>query len=379
MTRILVVDDEPDLETLIKQRFRKKVKEGDYVFYFAENGQKALDLLETNSEIDLVLTDINMPVMDGLTLLSKLNERQHFLKTIIVSAYGDMENIRTAMNLGAFDFVTKPIDFQDMEVTMAKTIKHILQLRESAETLRENDTLKIYLNEIKAQKKLKDKFFAIISHDLRGPVSAFQGLSDILSMYIKMGKYDDVAETLEEVKQSTTQMSRLLDNLLNWASQELSAIPYNPESIEVKKMFSELIEMFNASFKAKSITVKNEVQERLTLHSDFNTTVTIFRNLLHNAIKFTPEHGMISVGGTTSDGMIQLSIADSGVGIPQEKLETLFVLSEKPSTYGTQGEKGVGLGLQLVNEFVKLNKGTISVTSTEGNGSTFTINLPAQS
>jgi YesN/AraC family two-component response regulator len=139
MTRILVVDDEPDLETLIKQRFRKKVKEGDYVFYFAENGQKALDLLETNSEIDLVLTDINMPVMDGLTLLSKLNERQHFLKTIIVSAYGDMENIRTAMNLGAFDFVTKPIDFQDMEVTMAKTIKHILQLRESAEDILERN------------------------------------------------------------------------------------------------------------------------------------------------------------------------------------------------------------------------------------------------
>lgn len=379
MTRILVVDDEPDLETLIRQKFRKKIKESHYDFLFAENGQKALDVLQGNEDVDLVLTDINMPEMDGLTLLSKLNERNYFLKTVIVSAYGDMENIRTAMNLGAFDFITKPIDFQDMEITMAKTIKHILEMKESAETLRENDTLKVYLNEIQAQKKLKDKFFAIISHDLRGPVAAFQGVADILSMYIEEGNFEEVRTTLDEVKQSTTQLSRLLDNLLNWASHQLSTVPYHPTSIDVSAMFEELKEMFHASCLSKQIIVHVEVPSAVKVHGDFNSTVTIFRNLIHNALKFTPERGKISLVAGKEGDQVLLKVSDTGVGIPSEKLDQLFVLSSKSSTYGTSGEKGVGLGLQLVNEFVKLNKGTLEVASQEGKGTTFTIALPTAS
>jgi signal transduction histidine kinase len=376
MTRILVVDDEPDLETLIKQKFRKKIKESEYDFLFAENGRKALDLLEEHDEVDLVLTDINMPEMDGLTLLSRLNERKYFLKTVIVSAYGDMENIRTAMNLGAFDFITKPIDFQDMEITMVKTIKHILQLRESAETLRENDTLKIYLNEIQAQKKLKDKFFAIVSHDLRGPVTAFQGVADILEMYIQNEDYQEAGATLEEIKHSTTQLSRLLDNLLNWASVELSAIPYNPQEIDVEKMFDELIDMFHASCLSKKITITKQVESGLTCQADFNSTVTIFRNLINNALKFTKEEGDIKIDAKKNGQKVVISVADTGIGIPSDKLATLFEASAK-STYGTSGEKGVGLGLRLVKEFVKLNKGELTVDSTEGKGTTFTVELPA--
>jgi len=147
MVKILVVDDEADLEALIKQKFRKKIREGEYEFVFAINGKQALETLDVHPDTMLVLSDINMPEMDGLTLISNLNERHKLLKSIIISAYGDMENIRTAMNRGAFDFLTKPVNFADLEVTMEKTIRHVQQIRDTIRAIKENNILKMYVDE----------------------------------------------------------------------------------------------------------------------------------------------------------------------------------------------------------------------------------------
>src|SRR6476659_8879420 len=124
-TRILVVDDEPDLEALVLQKFRHQIRDKTVSFTFAHDGVEALAALKANGDIDLVVTDINMPRMDGLSLLQKLQENEDNIMTVIVSAYGDMTNIRTAMNRGAFDFVTKPIDFADLETTIAKTLRNL--------------------------------------------------------------------------------------------------------------------------------------------------------------------------------------------------------------------------------------------------------------
>jgi len=132
-TRILVVDDEPDVETLVTQKFRRQVRKGELDFLFARDGQHALEVLSDHADIDMVLSDINMPRMDGLTLLDRVKELHQDLMTVIVSAYGDMGNIRIAMNRGAFDFVTKPIEFADLEATIAKTLEHLRWLRELKE------------------------------------------------------------------------------------------------------------------------------------------------------------------------------------------------------------------------------------------------------
>ncbi|MCS5491294.1 adenylate/guanylate cyclase domain-containing protein [Algoriphagus limi] len=147
MVKILVVDDEADLEILIKQKFRKRIKGGELEFLFALNGRIALEVIEENPDVDLILSDINMPEMDGLTLLSKVKEKNSLLKTVIISAYGDMENIRTAMNLGAFDFITKPVDFRDLEITLDKTIQYRNQIKSTLKALRENNILKMYVDE----------------------------------------------------------------------------------------------------------------------------------------------------------------------------------------------------------------------------------------
>jgi len=129
--KILVVDDELDIEPLIRQKFRKKIRRKELQFSFACNGLDALEKLQVNSDIDMVLTDINMPKMDGLALLMKLAADYPGIKTVILSAYGDMNNIRAAMNLGAFDFLTKPIDFQDLEITTYKTLNHVQQIKQA--------------------------------------------------------------------------------------------------------------------------------------------------------------------------------------------------------------------------------------------------------
>ncbi|MBC7904067.1 MAG: response regulator [Gemmatimonadaceae bacterium] len=147
MAKILVADDEADLETLIRQKFRQKIREQKYEFVFAMNGNQALEKIIEHPDIDIVLSDINMPEMDGLTLLSRLSESSPIIKTVMVSAYGDMDNIRVAMNRGAFDFVTKPVNFNDLELTMEKTLKHVAQIRETLKAIKENNILKMYVDE----------------------------------------------------------------------------------------------------------------------------------------------------------------------------------------------------------------------------------------
>lgn len=147
MAKILVADDEADLEVLIKQKFRQKIREHKYEFIFAINGRDALEKIQQHPDVDMLLCDINMPEMDGLTLLSRLNISNPLIKSVIVSAYGDMDNIRTAMNRGAFDFITKPINFEDLTATMEKTLQQVAQIRETLRAIQENNILRMYVDE----------------------------------------------------------------------------------------------------------------------------------------------------------------------------------------------------------------------------------------
>ena len=143
--KILVVDDEPDLEPLMLQRMRRQIRAGRYQFVFAQNGVEALQKLNEDDTIDMVLSDINMPQMDGLTLLDQIPKVDPNIRSVIISAYGDMKNIRTAMNRGAFDFVTKPVDFEDLQVTIDRTLRHMAEWRDA---LQSRDKLVALQNEL---------------------------------------------------------------------------------------------------------------------------------------------------------------------------------------------------------------------------------------
>lgn len=150
--KILVVDDEPDLEPLILQRMRRNIRSGRYSFVFAGNGIEALERLTTEPDIDMVVSDINMPQMDGLTLLEQIPKVDPNVRSVIISAYGDMRNIRTAMNRGAFDFVTKPLDFEDLQITIDRTLQHMSEWKEA---LQSRDKLVALQNELDVASKMQ--------------------------------------------------------------------------------------------------------------------------------------------------------------------------------------------------------------------------------
>jgi adenylate cyclase len=189
--RILVVDDEPDLEDLIQQKFRRQIHGGAVSFLFARDGVEALAVLEANRDVDMVVTDINMPRMDGLSLLQKLQDNEEKLSTIIVSAYGDMANIRTAMNRGAFDFLTKPIDFSDLDTTIAKTLRHVEALRDArrrqAEAERAHASLSRYFSPNLAERLASDG----AAVDLRGQ------RREIATLFTDIANFTALVETLE--------------------------------------------------------------------------------------------------------------------------------------------------------------------------------------
>lgn len=240
------------------------------------------------------------------------------------------------------------------------------------------------VNKILAQQKIeledlnetKDKFFSIISHDIRGPVASFQGIGHLIKFFVKSKETDQLLEVADHIDQSVDQLSKLLDNLLAWAMQQQGNFPNVPENLDLNEIANDLVKTLGNMAESKKITLTSTISESIHMWADKNSAMTILRNLVNNSLKFTPEGGSVTINAKQIDGMAEISVADTGVGIPKEKLDKLFKLQDKKSTYGTSGEKGLGLGLQLVYEFMEMNKGSIEVESEEGKGTTFIIKLP---
>lgn len=241
-----------------------------------------------------------------------------------------------------------------------------------------NKKLQEHRNSLLVLNETKDKFFSIISHDLRGPVNTLSGLISVSKIYIQEGKVDHVSGMVERMENSMGGLVKLLDNLLNWALQQRGHFPYIPENMGAMQLLKEAVDTFEDMAVTKNVSISLEPSKEFKLSVDRNTASTIIRNLINNAVKFTPVGGEIKVHAASNpdSGFGIIKISDTGVGIPQNKLDTLFSLNEKISTDGTVGEKGLGLGLQLVVEFVALNKGKIDVVSEVGKGTTFTVSLP---
>ncbi|MBV6645792.1 MAG: tetratricopeptide repeat-containing sensor histidine kinase [Cyclobacteriaceae bacterium] len=230
--------------------------------------------------------------------------------------------------------------------------------------------------ELESLNQTKDRFFSIISHDLRGPISAFHGISRMIKFLVTTKKTDDLLSLAEDIDQSVDRLSDLLDNLLTWAMQQQGHFPNVPEKVNLNELSEELVKTLANMAEGKSIMLQSQMDGDIDLWVDRNTTMTIIRNLVNNALKFTPEGGTVEVMGQVADGKAVVVVKDTGVGMPADKLDNLFKLQDKKSTYGTSGEKGLGLGLQLVYDFVQMNDGDIMVESEEGKGTAFEITLP---
>ncbi len=243
-----------------------------------------------------------------------------------------------------------------------------------------NTEISVQKDNLEKLNSTKNRFFSIISHDLRGPISILTGYGDQVNSHLEdhyNTKNDpDLAKISNQLQRASDKVLTLLDSLLNWAMKEEGTIPYHPAQLFLNDCIAENNEILGPQAKAKSISLEMNLEQETRAWLDKNTFMTILRNLTGNALKFTPEGGKVSLATKKLGDKIQVSVIDNGIGISQEKIEKLFDINEKKVSTGTKGEKGMGLGLNLVHDFVKLNKGDMMVESEVGVGTTFKMVFP---
>ena len=368
-TRILVVDDEPQIERLVQQRLRKTVREGVLELGFALNGIDALEMLQADSSFDIVLTDINMPKMDGLTLLAKIQESYPQIKTVIVSAYGDMANIRKAMNLGAFDFITKPIDFVDLEKTIFKTIAEIEVLKklEAVEGLeRENQ----HLIEID---RLKSQFFTNISHEFRTPLTIISGMAE--QIYTQPEKW--LNKGVSMIQRNTNYLLTMVNQILELRKIESNKVGLDLQLVDISLLVANLVESHMPYIEMKDLKLEfQRPSEAIWADMDIEKFLTIGRNLLSNAIKYTQTGGLIQLNLSQENSNLILGVIDNGIGIPNDQITEVFNRFFRADSTAANEDLGTGIGLALVKELTTLLGGEIRVESTLGEGTSFLLKLP---
>ena len=222
----------------------------------------------------------------------------------------------------------------------------------------------------------KDRLFAIIGHDLRKPALAFRGIGKKINYLISKQDPERLLSFGDELEKEAASLNSLLDNLLNWAMQQRGTMLYRPKRVLLADVIKEIEQSFGRVATSKGVDLIIDVATDTYVFADRNAVVTIIRNLIDNAIKFTPENGQVTLTEEVRNEEVIIKIADTGIGIPAAEMDTLFKLDGQKSRNGTAGEKGTGLGLSLTNELVNLNKGHISVDSQPAVGTTFKVTLP---
>ncbi len=231
--------------------------------------------------------------------------------------------------------------------------------------------------ELESLNRSKDRIFSVVAHDLRNPVAAVTGFSELLYENFAEFSADTQKEYLLQIVQGTQRIQNLLENLLMWARSQMKAIKYEPEELRMKDLLDECVRQLKANLDHKRVTCQVKVERQCVVFADKAMIQTVFRNLIINAIKFSFPGGRIWISSKVTPKGYTISVTDEGIGIQPEIQEKLFDPNEGISSLGTTGESGSGLGLIICHEFLEKNQGTISLESQPGNGSTFSVNLPA--
>ncbi|MCF7793746.1 MAG: tetratricopeptide repeat-containing sensor histidine kinase [Candidatus Cloacimonetes bacterium] len=280
----------------------------------------------------------------------------------------------------AYEYLKKHI-IEDKKIRNTETEKQITELRskfEMEKKEKENEIYRLKNIELAKANATKDKFFSIISHDLRSPFASLKGYTNLLLKRIDEFSKDDIIKFTEDINKTIQSTNQLLENLLTWSRFNTDEMPFKPESLELHKIVQDISKSLSLNFKLKDLHFENWITKELSVFADQEMLKTILRNLISNAVKFTPEKGKIVINASKVGDYVEITVKDNGVGIDKDKIKRLFSLNNKQTTRGTNYEKGTGLGLILCKEFVEKNGGTINAESVVGKGSIFTMTIPAK-
>jgi signal transduction histidine kinase len=261
---------------------------------------------------------------------------------------------------------------QDGDIEVVGVSRYIEDRKKMEIGIRESEA---ELRKINAE---KDKFFSIIAHDLRSPFNIFLGFTRMMVEDLHSMRLDEIQQIAMTMRNSATNLYRLLENLLDWSRMQQGLIPFNLEILHLLSIAEDSITLITEPAKNKGIEIYCEIPDDLTVYADSNILQTVIRNLLSNAVKFTTRGGSVSLSAKNSgDGTVEISVRDSGIGMDRQTVENLFRLDVQTTRKGTDNEPSSGLGLLLCREFVEKHGGHIQVESEEGKGSNFRFSLPS--
>jgi two-component system, sensor histidine kinase and response regulator len=363
--KILVVDDNlTNIEVI-----GTILNDEKYSVGFATDGKQALENLQKTNDYDLVLLDVEMPVMNGFETCHAIrqDDKLQDMPVIFLTAYRETEHMINGFNIGAQDYITKPFNSKELLARVNTQLQIKLK----------NEKIKRYALELEKLNATKDKFFSIIAHDLRSPLSGIINLSKALEKNITKHSIDFIEEQFRSIHSATENVASLLENLLSWAGSQSGSIEFNPVDLSLNNTMAKCIELSMPQAQEKRITIINKIQANIVFNTDEELLLSIVRNLLSNAIKYSHESGQITIASVKSEDHLEISIKDNGIGISHEVLNMLFKIESKVQPKpGTAEETGSGLGLILCKEFIEMLGGEIWAESEEGKGSTFTFTIP---
>jgi two-component system, sensor histidine kinase and response regulator len=361
--RILIVDDIP----LNIQVLGNILHKHGYEIGYAHNGQQAVERIQL-SRFDLILLDIMMPGMNGYETCSHIKQVEGYddVPVIFISAKTDTDSLVKGFQCGAVDYITKP--FNEAEL-LARVNTHVA-LRESRETIKESQ------RRLKIANETKDKFFSIIAHDLLNPVTVVQVVIEGLIDYQQSWTEEKRMSMLHSVLDNMQNITNLLSNLMQWARSHNGSIVCQPSRVQIQPVVQQVVSLLQPTAEKKGIEILQFIPQSSSVIADMNLYMTIVRNIVGNALKFSPIGGKITVRYTETESESILSIRDTGNGIPPDVITKILDPNVFHTTRGTLNEIGTGLGLVICQEFVQLMEGRIIIESEVGQGSVFNICLP---
>ena len=361
--KILIVDDVVSNVLLLKILLTNE----KFQVCTASNGNMCIEMAKSEHP-DLILLDVMMPDLNGFdtaVILKKDPETQD-IPIIFLTALNNPSDLVKGFQVGANDFLTKP--FNKEELVMR--VMHQIQLVAAKRIIvRQNEELKRTISN-------RDKMYSVIAHDLRSPMASIRM---VLNLAVNVVSKDVVGEEifglLDKANRESEETHDLLDNLLKWTKSQTGRLSVVYQELDLDDIVPGVVDIFRMIAEMKKIDLKYlPADEKLTVHADNDMIKTILRNFLSNAVKFTPEGKTVEVFYKREGDFARISVRDHGVGIAPERVETIFRTGE--TTYGTGGEEGSGLGLQLCQDFARKNGGDAKVESTLGEGSTFSFTIP---
>jgi two-component system, sensor histidine kinase and response regulator len=367
--KVLVVDD----DLFFRKMLPKKLSSKGFIFDTAENGVEALEKLYANPDVELIISDMTMPEMNGLELIKKIRGTGKDVPFIFLTASDQLHVAIEAMTCGASDYLLKDENIlRTLSISVDKVLeKH--QLKKNNQQLLQdlaakNKELEKSNKQLLKLNEIKNKFLGMAAHDLRSPLSSIRGLSEFLLNEIFGSLTEDQKDYINIINKTSNEMLTLVNDLLDVSVIESGNLDIKPSKTSLISLIKDRIKLYRMSAEKKDTRINFIPEDIPEIFFDPSKIAQVIDNLVSNAIKFSPPGSVIYIHADVDNGMVKVSIRDEGPGVSEEEQSRLFGEFQRLSAMPTAGEKSTGLGLAIVKKIIDAHQGILEVNSRLGDG-----------